>query len=509
MPNRNHPLWVAQSNNGSSGQNESSHREQQLTPSTALSLRPRLKSVRSHGDGSELPGNVSTLPREEFDEDFQDINGSQCLHEGDVVIITGVPAGSFIGYDTVGLNVEKTSHFGGIRELPPGPHFIYGGSTSEISTRSGFWVISNQRMPGEPGEVFVKTWDKYTETLEEEDNAVEIRSRKDNLQSTYSTLLPYNIRAVKTLELSNSNISSAKASIHVSDPKTWQSLTFAIKGAMLSRITGGNWNKWKVTSMDECETTTGKPVDYQGQTPMDLVPEGVDTTVATEKVLKFIFPPGSKTYSEMVVGRARSEQAMDSSSHVKGIIADSCSSDGPDDVIGELQFCYLTGVLLGNICCMEQWGHVVKILFKAFRFAVDEAPFFTRVIEVFQAQLVYDDECLQGSIFDHSHHLQDELKVILTIFKSRLVELLSAKGDALSEEEIELKTVFERLETWLSKWGWDLRGNYLRVGKIQLEDGEYVDAEMEDLEAEDERGEYAPVVVDMDEDGRERDLIRF
>ena len=36
-----------------------------------------------------------------------------------------------------------------------------------------------------------------------------------------------------------------------------------------------------------------------------------------------------------------------------------------------------------------------------------------------------------------------------------------------------------------------------------------VDAELKDFEAEDERGEYAPVVVEMDEDGRERDLIRL
>jgi hypothetical protein len=36
-----------------------------------------------------------------------------------------------------------------------------------------------------------------------------------------------------------------------------------------------------------------------------------------------------------------------------------------------------------------------------------------------------------------------------------------------------------------------------------------VDAELKDFEAEDERGEYAPVVVDMDEHGRERDLIRW
>lgn len=36
-----------------------------------------------------------------------------------------------------------------------------------------------------------------------------------------------------------------------------------------------------------------------------------------------------------------------------------------------------------------------------------------------------------------------------------------------------------------------------------------MDAELKDFEAEDERGEWAPVVVDLDENGRERDLIRL
>lgn len=430
---------------------------------------------------------------------------SQYLQEGDAVIISGVPPGSFIGYDTVGLNIEKNHHFGGVRELPPGPHFIYGGSMSQISTRHGFWIISNQRVSGEPGEIFVKKWDRHTETLEDEDGAVEIRRQKDNIQLTYSTLLPYNIRAAQGPE---SRASPPEA--YGDDPKTWQDLTSFIKGPMLSRVTGGTWNDWKVTSMDERKPTDAKPTDSQHQTAMGIIPKtvgAIDATIAEEKKLGFIFPAGSKTYSETVVGRARSEQAMDSSSHVRGIIAENCTADGPDDVLGELQFCYLTGVLLSNICCMEQWGHMIKVLFKAFKFAVEEAHFFTKFVEVFQAQLVYDDEYLQGSIFDHSNHLQDELKVELTIFKSRLTEQLSAKPDSLSREENELKAAFGRLESWLSKWGWDLGGNYLRVGKIQLEDGEYVDAEMEDLEAEDERGEYAPVMVELDEGGREKGTI--
>lgn len=36
-----------------------------------------------------------------------------------------------------------------------------------------------------------------------------------------------------------------------------------------------------------------------------------------------------------------------------------------------------------------------------------------------------------------------------------------------------------------------------------------VDAELKDFEAEDERGEFSPVVVELDELGRERGLIKF
>ena len=43
--------------------------------------------------------------------------------------------------------------------------------------------------------------------------------------------------------------------------------------------------------------------------------------------------------------------------------------------------------------------------------------------------------------------------------------------------------------------------------QVQLEDGEFVDAEMKDFEAEDERGEFAPQVVELDEAGRERGLF--
>src|SRR5206468_309365 len=106
-------------------------------------------------------------------------------------------------------------------------------------------------------------------------------------------------------------------------------------------------------------------------------------------------------------------------------------------------------------------------------------------------------------------YLQDELKVILTVFKSRLKEQLLETGANLTDEQRNVGEAFEAFESLLWKWGWDLRGNYLRSGKIQLEDGEFVDAELKEFADEDERGEFAPVVVDLDENGRESGLISW
>jgi AAR2 protein len=46
---------------------------------------------------------------------------------------------------------------------------------------------------------------------------------------------------------------------------------------------------------------------------------------------------------------------MDTSSHIKAIISGSCTYEDSDEIIGEIQFCFLTGMLIGNAACMEQW----------------------------------------------------------------------------------------------------------------------------------------------------------
>lgn len=151
---------------------------------------------------------------------------------------------------------------------------------------------------------------------------------------------------------------------------------------------------------------------------------------------------------------------------------------------------------------------MVRTLLRAYCLILDMPTFILKVINALHAQMIYD-EVFEGSIFDSDSKLEDDLKIALTTFKSRLNELLLSQGNKLSFEQESVGKAFEELESWLWKWNWDLRGNYVRAGKLQLEDGEMVDMELKDFEAEDERGEYAPQIVDLDEDGQQKDLIRF
>ena len=107
--------------------------------------------------------------------------------------------------------------------------------------------------------------------------------------------------------------------------------------------------------------------------------------------------------------------------------------------------------------------------------------FFRKVIEAVHTQFTYDYDGLDGSILDQDTNLPHDLKMILTVFKSRLNEQLIARGSNITPDQAAVGEAFEALESWLWKWNWDLRGNYVRSGQIQLEDGEFVRARKKTL----------------------------
>ncbi|KFY81123.1 hypothetical protein V498_08735, partial [Pseudogymnoascus sp. VKM F-4517 (FW-2822)] len=109
---------MASNSKDSPSQNESNHRHQHLTRAIALPLRPLPKSGRSQvslapreglrsPESSDSALGSSSSPMNSLQlhagNSREEYGPPQYLQDGDVVIIAGVPPGSFIGYDTVGL----------------------------------------------------------------------------------------------------------------------------------------------------------------------------------------------------------------------------------------------------------------------------------------------------------------------------------------------------------------------------------------------------------------------
>lgn len=475
----------------------------QATKKCSLSKSPSnrseksAKSVRSvHAVGSYPLGCLrvhSPSPTPTSTKNQPDV----LLKSGDVFIVRDVPGGSLIGYDTISFTVKENMHFDGIKDIPPGIHFFWGGS-NKSSLRNGFWFVSSSRASEEYGTIHVRRWDKENEVVEEEVSKAEIRIQKEGISEIFDKLQPYMISTPSATATAPTQQPAQSSKIAARDSNLWLRLVSSVTGALLDRITGNKgWNNWQVCSVH----------DHVHKTLSGDNPE--ITMDYRDEVLRFTFPQYKRTFSDESLGRARTEQAMDSTSHILKIIRKNCSHENPDEIIGEIQFCFITGMLLGNVACMEQWTHVVKMVFGAYDLVLQMPDFFRKFIEAVHAQLIYDDEGLEGSILDYETSLSDDLKLILTKFKARLNEMLLELGSNITCEQSAVGKAFGELETWLWKWDWDLRANYVRSGKYQLEDGQWIDVELKDFQAEDERGEFAPVMVELDDDGHEKGLINF
>ncbi|CAI4219064.1 unnamed protein product [Parascedosporium putredinis] len=323
--------------------------------------------------------------------------------------------------------------------------------------RTGFWFFT------EPTDaIHVVQWDRFNEVLGEPASQTEIRIQKDNISSTYHELPSYfslPTAGQKKNEDAQQRIDDLK------EKGIWRRLTSHVTAARLRRITG--------RQSGPCQT--------------------------------------DKTYSIEAIGSARTQQAVDSTAYLESVLNDTSESSLTDeDIVGEVQIAFLVGMHLGNESCILQWWHMVlRILLRAFTLVVTKPQLSRLFIQTLTAQLSYNNTHLDGSILDYGVDSSRDLRLALTIYKRRLDEqLLALNGDA-TNEQVAVGKAFLELESLAWKLGWDLRADYVRSGKVMLEDGEQVDLDMDEFEAEDERGEFAAVVVEMDDHGRPKDMISW
>ncbi|KAI1484262.1 AAR2 protein-domain-containing protein [Daldinia eschscholtzii] len=414
---------------------------------------------------------------------------------GDVLILDDLPAGFTIGCDTMSFSTKKP--FLGFRDIPAGAHLIWVAPSELTSSRSAYWIVTPEREEWEAGEVYVKQWDKFNEVLSDPASQAEDRFQKEALQQIFTSLSPYQLRATTSgVLLAPPSRDAEQLPSFLSNENIWSHLTSAITADLLNRITGKTQRSWQITTQDS----------VAGETTLA---EEARLYASGKSQLRFTFPMNAPLISTSASGEERTRQALDPTSFV----LETLGGERPlEDLAGELSFAFLSGMHLGNYSCLEQWWfYATHIVFRSFGLATLQPVLARRLVQTFHAQLVYNDRHLEGDVLEMMPSNARKLQRALTTYASRLDEQFQALGDDVAPDQHLVRDAFADLEAWLrSRLGWDLRAEYVRSGTLMLEDGEVVSAEVSDFEDEDERGEFAPVVVKLEDGGsKEAGLVSW
>ncbi|SPO02908.1 uncharacterized protein DNG_05586 [Cephalotrichum gorgonifer] len=415
---------------------------------------------------------------------------------GDVVLVLDLPEKFTVGYDSISFRARK---FRGVKEIPAGAHFFWASEDDAGAMRTGFWVITDR-----PEQIHVVQWDKFNDVLGEPASKTEARFQRRDVADVLPQLPSYYnpVPSVGGGNIPGSGNGGGGANSQglddLKEDGMWQRLTSHITPKMLARVTGKEAGPWHVHTTDRVKGTTVLPAERELERTVSVV--AVD-------VLSFSFAQTDKTYAADSLGAERTEQALDATAYMLSVVDDPERRLTDDDVVGELQLAFLVGMHLGNESCVHQWWHVVlRVFLRAYALAATKPFLASKFLRALTAQLVYDDTRLEGSVFDFGSDLARRLRLGLTVYRRRLHEILR---DGPCASQLDVSVAFSELEAVAVGFGWDLRGDYLRTGKVMLEDGEEVEVDMDDLEAEDERGEFAATVVETDEAGRQMDLVSW
>ncbi|KAM3533168.1 hypothetical protein MY4038_003593 [Beauveria bassiana] len=419
---------------------------------------------------------------------------------GDVVLILGLPEIFTVGCDALSFTAK---HFGGLGDVPAGPHFFWAAHPGGMATRSGFWIVSEGA-----NRVHAVGWDSSSELLID---ALPAEIPRD-VNALHAELLSYRDPTARS-DGAGGSVGEMNESRAAESERIWGQLTSCITGDLLSRVMGqpkAGAAAWHISTTDLVE---GQVLPSAERAMEQHISHMRRATPARE--LRFALDQHSKTYSAERLGAERTREATDATSYLLALLdSESSGSDAVTEasLVGELQIAFLAGVHLGNDACLEQWLHtVLRVLLRAYTLPRRRPTLAADAIRAVTAQLAYGGDWLDTPLTGMlSEARGPELRLALIIYKRRLEED-SSDGDGDSDGVARVTAAFSRLEAVVAgpAFGWDLRGEYLRKGKVVMEDGEEVELEMKELQAEDERGEWAPEIVELDEHGREKGLISW
>jgi A1 cistron-splicing factor AAR2 len=425
------------------------------------------------------------------------------------VLIINLPPKSLVGIDLISFTSSPNFH--GIRDLPSSVHFLYTGATESFSVRSGEWFFVQDATASLQGnaDVRLRKWDKETETVVPADERDEAGRQyamrlRANLGQIWSAggLLPYRPRpAPQKNELAGDDTLAQSE---------WYYLSNYITPSLLSRILGPADTsreykpRWIITS---CNSAARDADHIPGLSAQEVA--CASRFADEEKELQFLPIDLKRTWREGAVGRERTEAARDRSWALGDLVrrySDVARSPagvnhdqvGESQILGEMQFTFLMILTLMNFSCLEQWKRILGLLLTCRAAIKAREGFFIEVLQLLQRQLEHCDD-VEGGLFEMD---ADEGRNFL---RNLLMGFRKAVDDVYESAICGVNKQLGELERWVKiEYGWELRKEAIvRRGLLELEDGEQVEMEVNGAEEEDETGEYAPVVVDLGDNGDE------
>ena len=376
------------------------------------------------------------------------------------ILFLDLPHSILCGIDL--LSFTTSSNFHGIKDLPPGFHFIFTSETPSLSIRDGFWFHVPSPTSPSASTLLVRKWDKEKSCLVPMNDPEMYRAKFEELFET--RLSPYRQSVDKE---------------PVSRTADWEGLTEHIKTKTLQNL----------TQDDELSLTSASCAKED----QDLIP-GLSAEEAgfEERELGVLGIDLKRTWPEGAIGRERTDAATDRSWALGDVVSRWQHHEGNwgDVILGQMESCFIMVLTIANYSCLEEWKRCLNLVLTCRKAIGEHEDFFASFLLLLNRQIERCED-VDGGLFDMSDEGGNMLKARLRAFKQTLEQ------DFVGDRCENAKEEMAKLENTLRKmYGWTLNDEFLRSGMLELEDGELVEMEVNGMYGEDE--EYAPVIVDVE-----------
>ena len=381
--------------------------------------------------------------------------------KGAAILLLGIPPSILCGIDL--LSFTTSPNFHGIKDIPPGFHFIFTSVTSSLSVRDGFWFHVPELKLVSKSALIVRKWDPEAASLAPVEDAESFRSTLEELWE--KGLSPYRQSAEREA---------------AADSGEWTSLTEHISSDILTHLT--RTKDWSLTSASCAE------VDQ------DHIPGlNVEEMNFKERELGVLGIDLKRTWPEGAVGRDRTDAATDRSWALNDLTKRWQGEQAMWGaiVLGQMEVCFVMVLTIANYSCLEEWKRCLSLVLTCKKAVIEHEDFFARFLKLLTKQIQRFED-VDGGLFDMNDEGGGLLKHLLKGFKRTLEDVFdNGQGEDIKDEMEELERVLKRI------YNWDLSADIVRKGGLELEDGETIEMELGGFHQEEESGEYAPVVVDL------------